>query len=88
MLEYLIEVQERLLFVTTSIKSIHLNSLQLTTLSSLIYEDNNLHIHVYHPPAEPIDYRGNTSLSISLTAFTLISGTHDAILVDAAITVV
>lgn len=50
--------------------------------------DNSLQVHVYHLAPEPVVYQNSTSLTFSPTAFTLVSGQHEAILVDAPATTV
>jgi glyoxylase-like metal-dependent hydrolase (beta-lactamase superfamily II) len=51
-----------------------------------IISAHGLDVHVYHLPPHPVTYQNSTSLSFSPTAFTLITSTHSAILIDAPAT--
>ena len=55
--------------------------------SQPICQNHNLQVHVYHLAAEPVLYQNKTDLSFSPTSFTLISGRHEAILIDAPATI-
>lgn len=48
---------------------------------------NGLEVHVYHLAPEPVVYQNTTNLAFSPTSFTIISGKHEAVLVDAPATV-
>ncbi|EXJ95853.1 hypothetical protein A1O1_00978 [Capronia coronata CBS 617.96] len=54
--------------------------------SEFVTSKNGLNLDVYHLPAAPVVYQNSTNLSFSPTAFTLIHGRHDAVLVDAPAT--
>ncbi|EXJ60879.1 hypothetical protein A1O7_05032 [Cladophialophora yegresii CBS 114405] len=47
---------------------------------------NGLRADVYHLPPAPVVYQNSTALTFSPTAFTLIQGSHHAVLVDAPAT--
>ena len=48
-----------------------------------VAQRNGLSVYVYHLAPEPVSYQNCTDLSFSPTAFTLITGQDDAVLVDA-----
>ena len=55
-------------------------------MSKPICQSDHLQVHVYHLAPEPVVYQKSTDLAFSPTAFTLISGLNDAVLVDAPAT--
>jgi glyoxylase-like metal-dependent hydrolase (beta-lactamase superfamily II) len=48
---------------------------------------SGLHVDVYHAAPEPVIYQNSTDLSFSPTAFALIHGRHEAVLIDAPATI-
>lgn len=69
-----------------AILTLLMSSLQVS-LSEFVTAKNGLQVDVYHLPPAPVVYQNSTDLSFSPTAFTLIQGAHEAILVDAPATV-
>ena len=55
-------------------------------MSKPICHSKGLSLDVFHLPPEPVLYQNSTSLTFSPTSFSLISGHHNAILVDAPAT--
>lgn len=55
--------------------------------SEFVTKKNGLQVDVYHQPAAGVVYQNSTDLSFSPTAFTLIHGKHDAVLVDSPATI-
>lgn len=55
-------------------------------LSELVTSANGLRADVYHLPPAPVVYQNHTGLAFSPTAFTLIQGAHEAVLVDSPAT--
>ncbi|KAK5955049.1 hypothetical protein OHC33_003728 [Knufia fluminis] len=73
-----------------ALKSVLFSAL-IGTMSTIVSANriahhNGLSVHVYHLAPEPVLYQNSTDLSFSPTAFTLISGHHSAVLVDAPAT--
>lgn len=56
-------------------------------LAEFVTAKAGLQVDVYHLPPAPVVYQNSTTLSFSPTAFTLIHGQHDAVLVDASATI-
>ncbi|KIW14955.1 hypothetical protein PV08_07742 [Exophiala spinifera] len=54
--------------------------------SEFVTQKNGLQVDVYHQPPAVVAYQNSTDLSFSPTAFTLIHGEHDAVLVDSPAT--
>jgi glyoxylase-like metal-dependent hydrolase (beta-lactamase superfamily II) len=57
-----------------------------TALAEFVTSAKGLQADVYHLPPAPVVYQNSTALAFSPTAFTLIQGSHDAVLVDAPAT--
>ncbi|KAJ9644855.1 hypothetical protein H2204_001317 [Knufia peltigerae] len=55
--------------------------------SEFVTKKNGLQVDVYHQPPAGVVYQNSTDSSFSPTAFTLIHGEHDAILVDSPATI-
>ena len=67
-----------------SLLSTFLISMSGLGMSNFVVRKDGLQVDVFHLPAAPVVYQNSTGLSFSPTAFTLISGHHEAILVDAS----
>lgn len=55
-------------------------------MATPVTHNDHLQVFVYHLAPEPVMYQNSTDLSFSPTAFTLIAGKHEAVLVDAPAT--
>ena len=70
---------------STFILTLLASSLPLS-ISDFVTRKNGLQVDVYHLKPAPVAYQNTTELSFSPTAFTLIHGQHDAVLVDSPAT--
>lgn len=55
-------------------------------MATPVAHNDHLQVFVYHLAPEPVVYQNSTDLAFSPTAFTLIAGKHEAVLVDAPAT--